>query len=83
MIWGVFLFWRIIWAMVGAFGTACIHEKQGRDVTMGGLMGLVVGGVGGIFFLMLFWVWLYYSRGGFAPVGRASNLRKRWYNWWG
>jgi hypothetical protein len=49
---------------------------------MGGLLGLLVGGVGGIFFLMLFWLWLYYDGGFGTSVGRAYNLRKRWYNWW-
>ncbi len=81
MIWGVFILWRVVFALVGAFGTAYLHERQGRDVTMGGLLGLLVGGVGGIFFLMLFWVWLYYDRG-LSSVGRMYNPRKRWYNWW-
>lgn len=81
MIWGAFILWRVVFALVGAFGTAYLHERQGRDVTMGGLLGLLVGGVGGIFFLMLFWVWLYYDRG-LSSVGRMYNPRKRWYNWW-
>jgi hypothetical protein len=83
MVWAVFIGWRIVFALLGAFGTAYLHERQGRDVTMGGLLGLLIGGVGGIFFLVLFWVWLYYDRGGFTPVGRVYNPRKRWYNWWG
>ncbi|MDX1994228.1 MAG: hypothetical protein SF029_17715 [bacterium] len=81
MLVGGFLFWRLVVALVGAFGTAYMHERSGRDVTMGGLIGLVVGGVGGMFFLMLLWLWLYY--GGYGPVGRMYGVpRKRWYEWW-
>ena len=82
MIWGVFLLWRVVWALVGAFGTAYLHERQGRDVTMGGLLGLAVGAVGGIFFVVILWVWVYYAHP-HSAVGRAYNVRKRWYNWWG
>ena len=81
MIWVGWLLWALVWGTIGSFGTAFLHEKQGRDVTMGGLMGLVVGAIGGIFFLMLFWLWLYYQNP-YSPVGRAYNLRKRWYNWY-
>jgi uncharacterized membrane protein YeaQ/YmgE (transglycosylase-associated protein family) len=74
------LLWRVVVGLVGAFGTAYVHETKGRDVTMGGLIGLVVGLVGGLFFLMLLWVWLYYVSP--APVGRLYNSRKRWHQWW-
>ena len=75
------LAWALVWGLVGSFGTAFIHEKTGRDVTMGGLIGLVVGAVGGIFFLVVLWVWLYYGGGG--AVGRIYGIpRKRWYRWW-
>ncbi len=69
-------------AIVGSFGTAFIHQKTGRDVQMGGLLGAVVGAVGGIFFLMLLWLWLYYDGGMFRSVGRSYNVRRNWYNWW-
>jgi uncharacterized membrane protein YeaQ/YmgE (transglycosylase-associated protein family) len=81
MIWAGFLFWRIVWAMLGAFGTAYIHERQGRDVTAGGLIGLVVGFIGGVILVIIFWVILYYTRD-FLPRGQW-NGSKRWYNWWG
>lgn len=73
--------WALVWGTIGSFATAYIHERQGRDVTMGGLMGLVVGAVGGIFFLAGFWVWLYYVNP-HTPVGRVYNARKHWYNWY-
>jgi hypothetical protein len=76
-----FALWTIFWALVGSFGTAFIHQKTGRDVQMGGLIGAVVGAVGGIFLLMLLWVWLYYISS--APVGRMYGPRRRvWYRWW-
>jgi hypothetical protein len=76
-----FALWTITWAVVGSFGTAFLHEKTGRDVTMGGLIGLVVGAVGGIFLLAMLWVYLYYMSP--APVGRVYGVRrKRWYQWW-
>jgi hypothetical protein len=81
-IWGGLILVRIVWAIVGAFGTAYIHERKGRDITMGGLLGLLVGAVGGIFFLMLFWLWLYYDGGFGTSVGRVYKPRKRWYSWW-
>ena len=81
MVWVGFLMWALVWGAIGSFGTAFIHERQGRDVQMGGLLGLVIGTVGGIFFLMVFWVWLYYDRG-LTSVGRVYNLKRRWYNWW-
>jgi hypothetical protein len=82
MIW-FFIGVRVIfWGVVGAFGTAYLHERTGRDVTNGGLLGALVGGVGGIFFLMLFWLWLYYDRQS-LPIGRVYNSRRPpWYRWW-
>lgn len=48
---------------------------------MGGLIGLAVGAVGGIFLLVLLWVWVYYFGGGM--VGRVYGpTRKMWYRWW-
>lgn len=76
-----FIMFRLVWMVVGSFGTAYLHEKTGRNVQMGGLLGALVGGVGGIFFLVIFWVWLYYDRST-VPVGRVYNTRRHWYNWW-
>lgn len=69
-------------AIIGSFGTAFVHQKTGRDVQMGGLLGAVVGAIGGLFFVMLLWLWLYYDGGTFRPVGKAYNIRRQWYNWW-
>lgn len=82
MFWASLLMMRVVIGLIGAFGTAYMHERSGRDVTMGGLIGLVVGFVGGLFFLMLLWVWLYYVSP--SPVGRIYERggSKRWYQWW-
>jgi hypothetical protein len=83
MIWGGYLFWAVIWAIIGSFGTAFVHERQGRDVTEGGLIGLLVGAVGSIFFLTILWLWLYYGKGGFMPREKDEVvIGKRWYEWW-
>jgi hypothetical protein len=75
------ILWAVFWGIIGSFGTAYLHERTGRDVTMGGLLGGLVGAVGGVFLLTLLWVWLYY--GGSGPVWRVHGLpRKRWYRWW-
>jgi hypothetical protein len=74
--------WALFWGIVGSFGTAYIHERTGRDVTMGGLIGAAVGAVGQIFLLVLLWVWIYYFAGS-RSVGRVYGApRKRWYRWW-
>lgn len=73
--------WMIFWALVGSFGTAFLHERTGRDVTMGGLIGLVVGAAGGIFLLAMLWIWIYYGSSGFVPR-MYSSRRKVWYRWW-
>ncbi|MBZ0282357.1 MAG: hypothetical protein K8L97_16565 [Anaerolineae bacterium] len=76
-----FAMWTIFWAVVGSFGTAFFHERTGRDVTMGGIIGGLVGAVGGIFLLALLWVWIYY--GASRPVGRVYGPRRKlWYRWW-
>ena len=82
MVW-FFIGIRILfWGVIGSFGTAYLHQRTGRDVTMGGLLGALVGAVGGIFFLMLFWMWLYYDRQS-LPLGRVYNSRRPpWYRWW-
>jgi hypothetical protein len=36
---GYFALWTIIWAAIGLFGTAYLHERTGRDVTMDTLIG--------------------------------------------
>jgi hypothetical protein len=76
-----FAIWQILSAVFGAFGTAWIHEKQGRDVTHGGLMGLFVGSVGGMFVIMVFWIWLYYRD--YERPADDYQPAKRWFNWWG
>lgn len=76
-----FMGWVLFGALVGSFGTAFIHERTGRDVTMGGLIGLLVGAVGGLFLLACLWVWLYYYAS--PPIGRMyGRPRKVWYRWW-
>ena len=77
-----FVLWRVVWTIIGSFGTAYLHERTGRDVQMGGLIGALVGAIGGIFFLMAFWVWLYYGRCNTSRPWRIINARRRWYNWW-
>ncbi len=73
--------WAIFGALIGSFGTAYIHERTGRDVTMGGIIGGLVGAVGGLFLLALLWVYLYYNASG--PVGRIYGARRKvWYRWW-
>jgi hypothetical protein len=78
---GYFTVWAVTWALIGSFGTAFMHQRTGRDVTMGGIIGLAVGAIGGIFLLLMLWLWLYYGSGSY-PVGRIHNSRKRWYMWW-
>lgn len=76
-----FAMWTIFGAVIGSFGTAFLHERTGRDVTMGGIIGGLVGAVGGIFLLVLLWVWIYYGSSG--PVGRVYGPRRKvWYRWW-
>lgn len=76
-----FFAWAAFWAVIGSFGTAYLHQRTGRDVTMGGLLGALVGAVGGIFTLMMLWVWLYYIATG--PIGRVYGTRRKvWYRWW-
>ena len=38
-----FTAWNFVWALVGAFGTAAMHQHTGRDPRTGGLIGLAVG----------------------------------------
>jgi len=70
--------WKLVWAAVGAFGTAWLHQETGRDPRMGGLIGLAVGFLFGPFFLVLFWLWLYYTR----SYTRTIRTYRRWYEWW-
>jgi hypothetical protein len=71
---------QLFWGILGSFGTAYVHERTGRDIRMGGLIGLVVGFVLGPVFLVMFWLWVYYRAGGFGV--RAYNARQHWYRWW-
>jgi hypothetical protein len=75
------ILWGIFWAVVGSFGTAYLHQRTGRDVTMGGILGGVIGAFGGIFFLLGLWIYIYYYSSG--PVGRMYGTRRKvWYRWW-
>ena len=76
-----FIFWIVFWIIVGSFGTAYIHQKTGRDVQMGGLIGAVVGGIGQIFLLAILWVWLYYGSSWRGPRMYGTS-RRVWYRWW-
>lgn len=71
---------NLMWAIIGSFGTAYIHERTGRDIRMGGLIGLAVGFLLGPVFLVMFWLWVYYRAGGFHVS--SYNTKKRWYRWW-
>lgn len=73
-----FTWWSLVWALAGAFGTAWLHQRTGRDPQTGGLIGLVVGGVLGPLYLVSFWVWLYYTRLNVYVTKR----RRQWYEWW-
>ena len=69
--------WSLMWALVGAFGTAATHENTGRDTRTGGLIGLAVGFVLGPAWLVWLWIFLAYYR--------SSNVivrNRRWYEWW-
>jgi hypothetical protein len=73
--------WGVFWAVIGSFGTAYLHQRTGRDVKMGGIIGAAVGAIGGIFFLMMLWVWIYYFMS--APAGRIYGSRRTsWVRWW-
>lgn len=78
----VWQYWghTVFYALVGAFGTALVHEKTSRDVSLGGWVGLLLGGVFGITSLISFWVWLIYDQ----RTWRVSiqNPRRRWFTWW-
>lgn len=73
-----FTWWSLVWAIVGAFGTAAMHQHTGRDSRTGGLIGLGVGAVFGPFYLVSFWVWLYYMRQNVHVI----KTYRRWYEWW-
>jgi len=73
-----FTWWSLVWAIVGAFGTAAMHQHTGRDSRTGGLIGLGVGAVFGPFYLVSFWVWLYYTRQNVHVI----KTYRRWYEWW-
>lgn len=70
--------WQIVWALVGAFGTAAMHQHTGRDPRFGGLIGLAVGYFFGPFFLVSLWIWLYYRR---LNTHYIRSYRK-WWEWW-
>ena len=44
-------------------------------------LSLVVGGLLGIFGLVSFWIWLYYTAPRSLPI-RSYGARRRWYRWW-
>jgi hypothetical protein len=68
----------LLQALLGAFGTAFVFEHTGRDVSKGGIIGLVLGGTAGWLGLIPMWVWLFYRP---EPI-RGRALRRRWYTWW-
>jgi hypothetical protein len=70
--------WSLVFAVVGAFGTAFVHEHTGRDPRTGGVIGAVVGFVLGPFYLVSLWVWLYYNRLNVHIINRP----RRWWSWW-
>jgi hypothetical protein len=75
--------WALFWGIIGSFGTAYVHQRTGRDVQMGGLLGFAVGAIGQIFFLVPLWMWLYYGDSGHGSVGRMYGRPRRvWYRWW-
>lgn len=68
-----------LYALLGAFGTAYVHERTGREVSTGGWIGLVLGAILGVYGLASLWVWLLYRSPG-LPV-TVQNRRRRWYTW--
>jgi hypothetical protein len=74
------ILWGLLWAIIGSFGTAYLHERTGRNISMGGLIGFAVGMVGQIFLLVLLWVWIYYFAP--TPIGRIYGRNTRWFRWW-
>ena len=70
--------WNLVWALVGAFGTAAMHQHTGRDTRTGGLIGAALGLLFGPFSLVTFWVWLYYTRNNVHIIKKY----RRWYEWW-
>lgn len=77
MLW-YWLFHPVVSAVIGAFFTAYIHEQTGRDPKIGGLIGCAVGLVGGYWFLVSLWVYLYYNR----LTVRVIRRRRPWWQWW-
>ncbi len=75
-----FILWRVVLVVFGSFATAYIHQRTGRDVRMGGLIGAAVGGIGGIWFLLMVWVYIYYFAP--SPIGHVYGSRRIWYRWW-
>lgn len=73
-----FTWWSLFWALVGAFGTAFVHQHTGRETRTGGLVGLAVGGILGPFYLVALWIWLYYTRLNVY----VYKERRQWFEWW-
>ena len=72
--------YRMGFALLGAFGTAWVNERTGREVSGGGWLGLLVGGLFGLYGLGMLWSWLLFDRPA-LPV-RITNPKRRWYTWW-
>ena len=70
--------WQLVYAVVGAFGTAAVHQHTRRDPRIGGVIGLLVGFMLGPFALVALWAWLYYRR----QNVRMTTTTRRWYEWW-
>ncbi len=77
---GYIILWHLSWAILGAFGTAWVHEFTGRDVGVGGWLGLAIGGIIGPPGLITLWVSLVAQPNWLR--GKLKNAERRWYKWW-
>ncbi len=68
----------LIHAVIGSFGTAYVFQYAGRDVSRGGVYGLLVGGMFGWMGLVPLWGWTFLNP---SPL-RVKNLGRPWYLWW-
>lgn len=71
----------VLGGLFGAFGTAFVCERTGRDVSLGGMIGLAAGALLGPHYMVMAWVWLFVDRRTFV-VRSVNGLRRRWWDWW-